>query len=87
MLKFVKNFLTGARYTHLGSMHDYQLMRVPPPYKKIIAINSDVEFTTWQAQLDIMKIFAERDLEVAFSFWLFGDPTWTWRILERDLSF
>ena len=28
-----------------------------PPLKKMIAINSDVEFTSWETQVDLLKLF------------------------------
>ncbi len=56
----------------------------PPPYRRMLAINSDVEFTTWPAQLDLLKIFAGYRLETAASFWVYSDPDTTWRMLEAD---
>jgi lipopolysaccharide transport system ATP-binding protein len=56
----------------------------PPPYRKMIAFNSDVEWTSWRAQLDLFKIFADRNLETAFSYWFFADPEATWRMFEID---
>ncbi len=56
----------------------------PPPFKRMIAIDSDVELTTWEAQVDLLRCFAERDLEVSFSFWFFGVPKSTWRLLEEN---
>lgn len=50
----------------------------------MIAINSDIEFTTWEAQLDLLRLFAERGLETAFSYWCFNDPAMTWRMFEQD---
>ncbi len=58
----------------------------PPPYRRMLAFNSDIEFTTWPAQLDLLRLFGERGLETAFSYWLFSDPTYTWRIFEADGS-
>jgi hypothetical protein len=52
----------------------------------MIAINSDIEFTTWEAQLDLLRLFAERGLETAFSYWCFNDPAMTWRMFEQDLT-
>jgi hypothetical protein len=52
----------------------------------MIAINSDVEFTTWEAQLDLLGLFAERGLETAFSYWCFNDPGMTWRMFEQDVT-
>ncbi len=52
----------------------------------MLAFNSDIEFTTWSAQLDLLRLFGERGLETAFSYWLFSDPTYTWRMLEADGS-
>jgi hypothetical protein len=58
----------------------------PPPYRRMIAINSDVEFTSWRLQKDLFGCLAERDLETAFSFWFFGDPAATWHIFNRNHS-
>lgn len=56
----------------------------PPPFKKMVAINSDVEWTSWKAQIDLLHIFTERKLETAFSYWFFGDPLVTWRLFDVD---
>jgi hypothetical protein len=55
---------------------------LPPPYRRMLALNSDIEFTTWEAQLDLIRLFAGRGLETAFSYWLFCDPTYTWRMFD-----
>lgn len=60
-------------------------LMLPPPYRKMLAINSDVEFTTWPNQLALMRVFADRGLETAHSFWFFCDPAGTWRLFEDDL--
>jgi len=57
---------------------------LPPPYKRMLAINSDIEWTRWPVQLALLEEFAKRDLETAFSFWLFGSPKVTWRLFEED---
>lgn len=54
----------------------------PPPFKRMVAVNGDVEFTSWTAQIDLIRIFAERDLECAFSYWFFGDPEVTWHLFD-----
>ena len=54
----------------------------PPPYQGMVAINSDVEFTSWAAQLDLLDIFAAHDLESSFSFWCFGDEAVTCRLFD-----
>jgi hypothetical protein len=56
----------------------------PPPYKRMLALNSDVEFTTWSAQLELLRLVGERGLETAFSYWLFSDPTYTWRLVGEN---
>jgi hypothetical protein len=56
----------------------------PPPCRRMIAFNSDVEFTTWPAQLDLLRLFGQRGLETSFSYWMFSDPTYTWRMLDAD---
>lgn len=58
----------------------------PPPFERMLAINSDVEFTTWSMQLDLLHELAERKLETAFSFWFFGHSHTTWHIFNRDFS-
>src|SRR4051794_15552469 len=58
----------------------------PPPYRRMVAVNSDVEWTSWQAQCDLFRIFADAGLETAFSFWFFADPEATWRLFEIDGS-
>lgn len=59
-------------------------IEVPPPFKGMLAISSDVEFTSWQAQLDLIEIFGSRGLECGFSYWCFGDGSTTWRLFEDD---
>src|SRR5438094_9454267 len=56
----------------------------PPPYRRMISINSDVEWTSWRSQLDLLRIFADAGLETAFSYWFFADPEATWRLFEID---
>jgi hypothetical protein len=58
----------------------------PPPYRRMIAINSDVEMTSWPMQMHLFGEFTGRDLETAFSYWFFGDPAVTWHVFNRDLS-
>ena len=58
----------------------------PPPYRRMIAINSDVELTSWCMQMHLFGEFASRELETAFSYWFFGDPAATWHFFNRDLS-
>jgi hypothetical protein len=56
----------------------------PPPYQGMLAVSSDVEFTSWQAQLDLIEVLGYRGLECGFSYWCFGDPATTWRFFEAD---
>ena len=56
----------------------------PPPYRGMLAISSDVELTSWRAQLDLIEILGARGLECGFSYWCFGDPMNTWRFFEDD---
>jgi hypothetical protein len=58
----------------------------PPPYRTMLAINSDVEWTTWQAQVELIRQFIEANVEASFSYWCFGDPAATWRLFESDGS-
>ena len=62
------------------------VVNFPPPYNAMLAVNSDVEWTSWDTQMGLFEEFAKRDLEVAFSFWLFASPKLTWRVFEDDLS-
>ncbi|WP_374300572.1 hypothetical protein [Ferrovibrio sp.] len=59
----------------------------PPPYRGMVAINSDVECTSWEGQLAWFELLAQRDLETAFSFWLFSSPALAWRLFEEDGRF
>jgi len=52
----------------------------------MIAISSDVEFTSWPMQMHLLREFADRDLETAFSYWFFGDPAVTWHLFNGDFS-
>lgn len=56
----------------------------PPPYRAMLAISSDVECTSWPAQLDLIEIFGRRGIEVGFSYWCFGDEQMTWRLFDED---
>src|SRR5262249_3358380 len=58
----------------------------PPPYRRMIAINSDVQLTSWPMQMHLFREFADRDLEPAFSYWLFGDLAATRHFFNRDFS-
>ncbi len=57
---------------------------LPPPYRSMLAINSDVEWTSWPMQLSLFDEFARRDLETASSFWMYSSPKKTWRLFEED---
>jgi len=63
-----------------------KVIPMPPPYTKMLAINSDVEWTSWDSQIDLFHYFADRNIEVAFSFWLYGNPAVTWRLFNDDGS-
>ena len=52
----------------------------------MVAVNSDVEFTSWEAQVDLLQLFAKRRLETAFSYWFFGDPEYTWHLFDLNLQ-
>lgn len=56
----------------------------PPPYQGMLSISSDVEFTSWDAQLDLVELFASRGLECGFSYWCYGDEQVTWRLFDED---
>jgi hypothetical protein len=59
-----------------------EVLTLPYPFSGMVAINSDVEFTSWRAQLDLADIFAVAELETAFSFWVFGRPSMGWSLLD-----
>ena len=61
-----------------------EIATTPPPFKKMLAFNSDVEFTTWRDQIALIRLFGERNLETAFSYWMFCDPTYTWRLFDAS---
>jgi hypothetical protein len=52
----------------------------------MLAINSDVEWTRWSVQLALMRELADRNLETAFSLWLYSVPKKVWRLFEDDGS-
>lgn len=50
----------------------------------MLAINSDVEWTHWREQVELLREFGKRGLETAFSFWLYAVPKKIWRLYEDD---
>jgi hypothetical protein len=74
---------TGLRKA-MRSFRTVRPLAFPPPYRAMLAISSDVEFTSWQAQLALLRSFVARKLECGFSYWLFGDPKLTWRLFDED---
>jgi hypothetical protein len=63
---------------------EFEVCAFPPPFQRMVAVNSDVEYTSWPAQLTLLRSFAEAGLETAFSYWFFNDPMATWRLFEDD---
>ncbi len=59
---------------------------LPPGVVRMLAVNSDVEFTTWDRQLRLLELAAEAGVELASSLWFFADPEMTWRLFEDDLT-
>ncbi len=59
----------------------------PPPYRAMLSINSDVEWTSFETFLDTVRIFETRGLECSFSAWMFGDPEVTWRLFDENGEF
>ena len=76
--------LTGLLDWNSGSSARLRPADMPPPYRRMLAINSDVEFTPWAAQLDLLRIFAERGLETSFSYWFFADQETTWSLFDSS---
>ena len=58
----------------------------PPPYKRMVALSSDVEFTSWDTQLALIRRFERAGLETSFSYWLFRGPDPTWHVFNDDLQ-
>lgn len=50
----------------------------------MLAVNSDVEFTTWPAQLDLIESAGRFGVEVSFSYWTFADRNLTWSVFDDD---
>ncbi len=69
-----------------ASQESLKVLSFPHPYAGMLAINSDVEFTTWDTQMALMSLCGNLGLETAFSFWCFGDGKYTWRLFEEDNS-
>lgn len=72
--------------TGMSDGREHRIAEFPPPYGGMLALSSDVEFTTWPTQVELFAIFGGLGLETAFSFWCFGDPRQTWRLFEADHS-
>lgn len=75
---FIKNTLSKSDDTL------YEPLPIPPPYQRMLALNSDIEWTSWEMQMELLDICAQRDLETSFSFWMFSSPKATWRLYEED---
>ena len=61
-------------------------LRKSDPRPSFVAVNSDVEWTSWELQKELFRLFEEYDIEVAFSYWFFCNPSSTWRFFENDGS-
>ena len=62
----------------------YEILDFPFPYESMLSINSDVEYTTWETQEFLIKLFKKNKLEVAFSFWCLCDPKIAWRLFDEN---
>ena len=69
-----------------GSEPNVEVLSFPPPYRRMVAINSDVEWTTWPGQIALVQQFHAAGLEASFSYWCFSDPGAAWRLFESDGS-
>lgn len=63
-----------------------KILPLPPPYQRMVAINSDVEWTSWQSQINLINLFEQYNLETAFSYWFYGSPKVTWRLFENHYN-
>lgn len=54
----------------------------PPPYHGMLAVNSDVEFTSWETQVGLIELTGKLGLESGFSYWCFGDMEKTWCLFD-----
>lgn len=79
MLDFLKKLSTDS--------YKYKPLSFPPPYESMLAINSDVEWTSWDIQVELLHEFGARNLEVAFSYWMFSSPNVTWSLFDEDLNY
>jgi hypothetical protein len=68
---------------HLVPSASVEVLPYPYPYQGMLALNSDVEFTSWQTQLDLIEFFANQNLDVSFSFWGYGDLNLTWCLFDE----
>lgn len=61
----------------------WRVLDFPYPYSGMVAINSDVEWTTWPLQQSLIRIFAGYGLECAFSYWFFAGGGITWKLFDE----
>lgn len=57
----------------------YEVLEFPYPYRSMLAINSDVEWTSWGMQEQLIEYLRNLGLDCSFSFWFYagGDKTWS----------
>jgi len=56
----------------------------PPPFRAMLALNSDVEFTSWSTQIEIFRLLADLGLETACAFWCWADESLTWSVFDDN---
>lgn len=49
-----------------------------------LSINSDVEWTTWEVQKEIIDLFDAHELKSSFSYWFFCNPKYTWHFFDHE---
>ena len=52
----------------------------------MIAINSDVEFTSWDTQIALLRLFQKNNIEPSFSYWCFSNNQKTWSLFDYNLN-
>ena len=57
-------------------------MDFPYPYKGMLAINSDVEWTSWSLQKELIEYFRNIGLDCSFSYWFYARGNRTWSLFE-----
>ncbi|MEM7095215.1 MAG: methyltransferase domain-containing protein [Actinomycetota bacterium] len=58
----------------------------PLPYDAVVAVNSDVEFTSLAQQRSLIRAFEEYGLDTSFSFWVLPCGLADWSLLDDHLA-